>query len=240
MEGRDKKVKGIGIYERYFKRTLDLLLAIFLLIILFPIMILLYIIIKLEDIGTPAIFKQTRCGRNNKSFELYKFRSMKASAPKNMATREFEDSDQYISKLGKFLRKTSIDELPQLINIIKGEMSFIGPRPVILIEKDLIEARAMLGANKVLPGITGNAQTHGRDEVDIMKKAEYDAEYCKKITLLNDLKIFFITIPVVISRKGNKDEDKVESSGRVEAHKSHESRKQSKSVSGPGFDAVNR
>lgn len=237
MEGKDKEVKARSIYERYIKRVFDLTLSISLLIVLFPFLILLHIIIKLEDIRTPAIFKQTRCGRNNKPFNVYKFRSMKASAPKNLATREFDDSDKYISKLGKFIRKTSIDELPQLINIIKGEMSFVGPRPVILEERDLIEAREMLGANKVLPGITGNAQVHGRDEVGIIKKAEYDANYCKNITLTNDLKLFFMTIPVVISRKGNKDEESVASSVRIEGH---EAREQSESVTELDFDAVNR
>lgn len=237
MEGKNKEVKATSIYERYIKRLLDFTSAIFLLIVLFPFMILLHIIIKLEDIRTPAIFKQTRCGRNNKPFVVYKFRSMKASAPKNLATREFDDSDKYISKLGKFIRKTSLDELPQLINIIKGEMSFVGPRPVILEERDLIEAREMLGANKVLPGITGNAQTHGRDEVGIIKKAEYDANYCKNITLVNDLKLFFMTIPVVNSRKGNKDEASVESSAIVEVF---EAREQEEKVPGLDFDVVNR
>lgn len=237
MEGKSKEVKAISIYERYVKRVLDLTLAILLLLILLPFMILLYIIIKLEDIQTPAIFKQTRCGRNNKPFELYKFRSMKASAPKNMATREFDDAGEYITKFGKFIRKTSIDELPQLINIIKGEMSFVGPRPVILVERELIEAREMLGANSVLPGITGKAQIRGRDEVGTIKKAEYDANYCKNITLTNDLKLFFMTIPVVILRKGNKDDEGVKNPAKVEAF---EARGHTEDVSGLGFDVVNR
>ena len=237
MEGKDKGTKAKSIYERYFKRILDLTLAILLLIILLPFMILLHIIIKLKDMRNPAIFKQIRCGRNNKPFELYKFRSMKASAPKYMATREFEDVEEYITKLGKFIRKTSLDELPQLINIIKGEMSFVGPRPVILEERDLIEAREMLGANQVLPGITGNAQVHGRDGVGIIKKAEYDANYCKNVTLINDLKLFVMTLPVVILRKGNKDEESVESSAIVEVY---EAREQTEDVPGLDFDVVNR
>ena len=236
MEGKNNQVKTTNIYERYIKRVFDFTLSISLLIVLLPFLILLHIIIKLEDIRTPAIFKQTRCGRNNKPFNVYKFRSMKASAPKNLATREFDDSDKYISRLGKLIRKTSIDELPQLINIIKGEMSFVGPRPVILEERDLIEAREMLGANCVLPGITGNAQIHGRDEVGNIKKAEYDANYCKNITLTNDLKLFFMTIPVVISRKGNKDEASVKPA-IIEVYKSGE---QKEKVSGLDFDVVNR
>ena len=161
---------------------------------------------------------------------------MKASAPKNLATREFDDSDKYISKLGKFIRKTSLDELPQLINIIKGEMSFVGPRPVILEERDLIEAREMLGAMGFYPY---NRKCSGsrRDEVGIIKKAEYDANYCKNITLVNDLKLFFMTIPVVILRKGNKDEESVESSAIVEVY---EAREQTEDVPGLDFDVVNR
>jgi len=197
--------KQVGIYEKHVKRTLDKALALIMLIILLPVFFIVYILVKLEEPSSSAIFKQVRCGKDNEPFELYKFRSMKSTAPHNMSTREFEDSGQYITKFGKFIRKTSIDELPQLVNIIRGEMSFIGPRPVIFEENDLIGAREELGANRVLPGIMGNAQINGRDEVDVAKKAEFDAEYCGNVTFMNDFKLMFMTVPVVILRKGNKD-----------------------------------
>lgn len=205
MEDKSKEEQKTSVYEKYVKRVLDVSLAVVALILLFPVLCLVYILVKLEEPSSSAIFKQVRCGKDNKAFELYKFRSMKATAPHNMATEDFEDSDEYITKLGKFIRKTSIDELPQLVNIIKGEMSFIGPRPLIFEETDILEAREKLGANRVLPGITGNAQIQGRDGVSVYRKAELDVEYCENVSFVGDLKLLFMTVPVVLLRKGNKD-----------------------------------
>lgn len=205
MKGKDRKRKKVRIYEKYVKRVLDVTLAVIMLIVLFPILCVVHMLVKLEEPSSSAIFKQVRSGKDNKTFEVYKFRSMKSTAPRNMATEEFEDSEQYITKFGKFIRKTSIDELPQIVNIIKGDMSLVGPRPVICEERDLIEARQELGADSVLPGITGNAQIQGRDGVGVDKKAELDAEYCENVTFVNDLKLLFMTVPVVLLRRGNKD-----------------------------------
>lgn len=220
MEEKNVKhvVRNVGIYEKYVKRAFDFMLAISLLIVLFPALLIVYVLIKLEEPGSSAIFKQIRCGKDNKPFEVYKFRSMKSSAPANMSTKEFEDSDKYITKLGKFIRKTSIDELPQLVNIIKGEMSFVGPRPLIFEEAEILEVRERLSANRVLPGITGSAQINGRDVVGDEAKAEMDAEYSMNIGLRNDLKLLFVTIPVVLMRQGNKDDEAVEVYESAEIH----------------------
>lgn len=183
------------------KRFVDILLSLIGLIILFPFFILISIAIKIDSKG-PVLFKQKRYGKNKKHFYIYKFRSMRIDAPKNEATYNLMDSNKYITKVGNILRKTSLDELPQLINILRGEMSIIGPRPVIIKEYDLIEARDVYGANDIRPGITGWAQINGRDEVSINEKAELDGYYVKNMSIGMDIKCFFMTVLYVLKREG--------------------------------------
>lgn len=171
------------------------------LIILSPVFIILALIIKIESKG-PVFFKQERVTKGKKHFQIYKFRTMYTDAPKNEPTHLLENPDQYITKSGKFLRKSSLDELPQLINIIKGEMSIIGPRPALWNQYDLIAERDKYGANDVLPGLTGWAQINGRDELPIDVKSKLDGEYVKKISLLMDIKCFFGTIFSVLKSDG--------------------------------------
>ena len=192
------------MYRNYIKRILGLTIATLAAIIFSPLFILIWLAIKIEEPHAPAIFKQTRCGRYREPFTLYKFRSMSSKAPRNLSTREFVDVQKYISPLGYALRITSLDELPQLFNIIKGDMTIIGPRPVIYEERRLIEARERLGVLNLLPGITGYAQINGRDEVEVDKKVLLD-EYYKNVSFKQDLQILFMTIPTVLVRKGHKE-----------------------------------
>ena len=185
----------------FFKRATDIVVAFLGVVILFPIFLIISIAIKLDSDG-PIIFSQKRYGINKKHFKIYKFRTMNISAPKNVATRNVEDSHVHITKFGRILRKTSLDELPQLINILKGEMSIIGPRPVILEESDLIIERDKYGANSVKPGLTGWAQVNGRDKLDNKTKAIYDGEYVEKFGFVMDLKCFFKTIFLVFTKYG--------------------------------------
>lgn len=165
--------------------------------------------IKIDSRG-PVFFKQKRYGRNKKPFNILKFRSMSVEAPKSVPTYGLVNSDKYITKLGKFLRKTSLDELPQIFNIFVGQMSFIGPRPVILEEVDLIEERDKYGANALRPGLTGWAQINGRDELGYVIKARYDGEYVKKISFIFDIKCLFGTFLKVLKKDGVIEGDKVE------------------------------
>ena len=185
--------------EKYLKikRALDFIMALFLLFILMPFMIFISIIIKLDSNG-PVIFKQMRIGKDKKKFYIYKFRTMKINAPKNLATHLLDNPNIYITRIGNFLRKTSLDELPQLFNILKGDMSFIGPRPALFNQYDLINLRENFGVNKILPGLTGWAQINGRDEISIKQKVFFDHEYLKKISLMLDIKIFLLTIKKVL------------------------------------------
>ena len=162
------------------------------------------ILIKLESEG-PVIFKQLRAGKNSKPFYIYKFRSMKANAP-TLSTNEFEDANLFITKIGRFIRKTSIDELPQLINILKGDMSIVGPRPVILDEKELISLRQEYNVDNILPGITGLAQINGRDSIGNEEKVKLDYEYLQNRSLNLDIKIVFITIFKVLKKSDIKKE----------------------------------
>lgn len=194
------------LYPRV-KQILDRIFALCLIIVLVPLLFLILIIIKLDSKG-PVLFKQKRVGKDGVVFDIYKFRTMKASAPKDTPTHLFEDPEIYITKPGKFLRKTSIDELPQLLNILKGEMSFIGPRPALWNQYDLLQARdnqkmkTGISANFIKPGITGWAQVNGRDELPIDVKAELDGFYAKNISFSLDVRIFFMTIFSVLTRKG--------------------------------------
>lgn len=160
------------------KRTMDIVSSLVGLILLSPLFLLVAILIKLDSKG-PIIFKQIRIGKNSKPFYIYKFRSMKIDAP-NLSTEEFINASDFTTKVGKFIRKTSIDELPQLVNILKGDMSIVGPRPVIEREVRLLELRKECNVDSILPGITGLAQINGRDNIDDYEKVKYDFEYLSK------------------------------------------------------------
>lgn len=183
------------------KQYLDIYLALMALIVLSPVFLALVIAIKLDSPG-PVFFKQKRVGIHQKHFEILKFRTMRTDTPKDMPTHLLQDPDQYITKVGKFLRKTSLDELPQLINIVKGEMSIIGPRPALWNQYDLIEEREKYGANDILPGLTGWAQIHGRDELKIPEKAKLDGYYVENLGFGLDVKCFFRTILSVLRSDG--------------------------------------
>lgn len=181
------------MYRHFFKRLIDIVLSLCGIIVFALPMLIIAIAVKCDSKG-PALFKTQRVGKNCKSFKFYKFRSMRTDAPKDCAPRLLQQD--YVTKLGKFLRKTSLDELPQLFCILKGDMSIIGPRPAGISEKDLISEREKYGANSVLPGLTGLAQVRGRDILASHpeEKAKVDGEYVQKITFWKDLKIFFLTI----------------------------------------------
>ena len=183
------------------KRLIDFLLSLFGLIILSPIFLILIIAIKLDSRG-PILFKQKRVGIHKTYFNILKFRTMRIDTPKDTPTHLLENPDQYITKVGKFLRKTSLDELPQIWNIFVGQMSIIGPRPALWNQYDLIAERDKYGANDVLPGLTGWAQINGRDELHIDVKAKLDGEYVEKIGLWMDVMCFFRTIVSVVKSDG--------------------------------------
>ncbi len=191
-----RRVKYIKI-----KRAGDFLIALAGLIILSPVFLILTIAIKAESKG-PVFFKQKRVGLHKRYFYILKFRTMKTDTPKDIPTHMLANPEQYITKTGKFLRKTSLDELPQIINILRGEMSIIGPRPALWNQYDLIEERDKYGANDVLPGLTGWAQINGRDELEIPVKARLDGEYVKNMGLLMDVKCFVGTIISVVKSDG--------------------------------------
>jgi O-antigen biosynthesis protein WbqP len=175
------------------------LIALILLIILSPIFLFLAVVILLED-GFPVFFTQKRVGVNYSFFNIYKFRSMKKNTP-NVATHLLENPDQYLLKIGKFIRKTSLDELPNLINIVKGEMVFVGPRPALYNQDDLMQFRVATGVSKLKPGITGWAQINGRDEISIPEKVKLEQEYLYRKSILFDFEIIIKTFTNVIFRK---------------------------------------
>lgn len=186
------------------KRFLDIFLSLSAIIILSPVLIVIAVLIKIDSKG-PVLFKQKRIGKNKTHFQILKFRTMYADVPKDVPTHLLANPDSKITKIGRFLRKSSLDELPQIFNIFKGEMSIIGPRPALWNQFDLIEERDKYNANDVRPGLTGLAQVMGRDELPIDIKAKYDGEYVKNITFISDIKIFFKTIFSVISSDGIKE-----------------------------------
>lgn len=205
------------MYKRYVKRAIDIFLSFLGLIFLSWLYIILSIAIVIDDPG-PVFFTQKRVGIGKKHFKLHKFRSMKMSTPHDMPTHMLENPDQYITRVGKLLRKFSLDELPQIWDIFIGNMSIIGPRPALWNQYDLIEERDKYGANDLKPGLTGWAQINGRDELEIPVKAKLDGEYVRKISFLFDCKCFFCTILSVLKRDGvveggtgemNKEKDKV-------------------------------
>ncbi|WP_100333068.1 sugar transferase [Bacillus alkalisoli] len=183
------------------KRLIDIVLSLVGLIVLSPIFLILIVGIKLDSKG-PILFKQKRVGINKTHFNILKFRTMKIDTPKDTPTHLLDNPDQYITKMGKFLRKTSLDELPQILNIFVGQMSIIGPRPALWNQYDLIAERDKYGANDVPPGLTGWAQINGRDELPIEVKAKLDGDYVNKIGFGMDVKCFFGTIVSVVSSDG--------------------------------------
>lgn len=185
----------------YFKRTIDFILSLIGLIILAPVFLVLVLAIKLDTPG-PIFFRQKRVGINKSYFYIMKFRTMRIDTPKDTPTHLLANPNQYITKVGKFLRKTSLDELPQIFNIIRGEMAIIGPRPALWNQYDLIEERDKYGANDVPVGLTGLAQISGRDELEIDNKARIDGEYAKNIGPWMDLKCFVGTIFSVLNADG--------------------------------------
>ena len=196
-----RRCGGAEIVYLRFKRLIDIILSLLGLIMLSPIFLVLIIAIKLDSEG-PVLFKQKRIGMNKSQFYILKFRTMKIDTPKDTPTHLLENPDQWITNVGKFLRKTSLDELPQIINILKGEMSIIGPRPALWNQYDLIAERDNYGANDVPVGLTGWAQINGRDELEIDIKARLDGEYAEKIGILMDVWCFFGTIFSVLRSDG--------------------------------------
>lgn len=185
----------------FIKHTLDFALALIGMLLLWPFFLIIALLIKFTSRG-PILFRQKRLGKNKKEFYILKFRTMRTDTPAEMPTHLLQDPDFYITKLGKFLRKTSLDELPQILNILKGEMSIIGPRPALWNQYDLIAERDKYGANDIKPGLTGWAQINGRDELSISTKANLDGEYFNKMSLYFDIKCFFRTITNVAKKEG--------------------------------------
>ncbi len=192
------------MYSKFFKRFIDVILSFVGLIIISPILFIIAIAIKVDSKG-PVFFKQKRIAKGKKHFQIIKFRTMYTDVPKDVPTHLLSNPESKITKVGHFLRKSSLDELPQIWNIFVGEMSIIGPRPALWNQFDLIVERDKYGANDIRPGLTGLAQIMGRDELPIDVKAKYDGEYTNNITFLGDLKIFFKTIANVIVADGVKE-----------------------------------
>ena len=195
------------MYNRYIKRTIDLIMSIIGLIILAIPMLIVSLIIFIDDPG-PVIFKQKRMGIRRTIFNCYKFRSMKMSAPHDVPTHMLDNPDQYITRWGRFMRKMSIDELPQIINIIKGDMAIVGPRPALWNQDDLADERDKYGANDIRPGLTGWAQINGRDELEIPVKAKFDGDYARVLNegkfkgFVIDLRCFLGTFISVLRHDG--------------------------------------
>jgi Sugar transferases involved in lipopolysaccharide synthesis len=192
--------RGANMYLKV-KRFIDFTLALLGLIILSPIFLLIILAIKIDSPG-PVLFKQKRVGKHKSYFNILKFRTMRIDTPKDTPTHLLENPDQWITKVGKFLRKTSLDEFPQIINILIGEMAIIGPRPALWNQYDLITERDKYGVNGILPGLTGWAQINGRDELPIEVKARLDREYVEKMSFSFDCKCFFGTIISVLKSDG--------------------------------------
>ncbi len=195
------------IYQNVIKRIFDVVLSGIALVLLSWLFLLLAIVIYVDDPG-PVFFSQRRIGKGKTCFQLHKFKTMKSTTPRDVPTHLLENPEQYITRTGRFLRKSSLDELPQLWDIFRGKMSIVGPRPALWNQDDLIRERDKYGANDILPGLTGWAQINGRDELPIPVKAQYDGVYTERIkqggfgAFAMDLKCFFLTIERVITRKG--------------------------------------
>ncbi len=189
------------MYKYFFKRVFDFLLSLVAISVLALPMLIIALLIKIDSKG-PVFFKQKRIGKNKKHFTILKFRTMRTDTPPDAPTHELSDPEKWITKVGKFLRKTSLDELPQIFNIFVGQMSIIGPRPALWNQYDLIEERDKYGANAVRPGLTGWAQINGRDELEIPVKAKFDGEYVQKMGFIFDCKCFFGTFISVLKSDG--------------------------------------
>lgn len=189
------------MYKHIIKRILDVILSSLALLVLAVPMLIFMFIIKLEDRG-PAFFTQKRIGKGKKFFMIYKFRSMKMNTPHDTPTHLLENPEQYILRCGKWMRKYSIDELPQIFNIFKGDMSIVGPRPALWNQDDLIRERDKYGANDIRPGLTGWAQINGRDELEISEKARFDGEYVERESFMFDCMCIIRTITNVFTHEG--------------------------------------
>lgn len=189
------------MYKLFVKRLFDMVLSFLGIVLLSPLLLILCVAIKIDSKG-PVFFAQKRFGKGKKFFNILKFRTMYIDTPKDMPTHLLANPDQYITKVGKFLRKTSLDELPQLFNIFAGQMSVIGPRPALWNQEDLIALRDKYNANDVVPGLTGWAQINGRDELELDVKARLDGEYVERLSFSFDLKCFFGTITSVLRQDG--------------------------------------
>lgn len=189
------------MYINFFKRLLDVVLSFVACIVLSPVLLIVALAVKLDSKG-PVFFKQKRVAKGKTYFNILKFRTMYTETPKDMPTHLLKDPDAYITKVGRFLRKTSLDELPQLFNILKGDMAIVGPRPALWNQYDLLEARDKGKSNQIRPGLTGWAQIHGRDELEIGVKAAYDNEYADKISLGMDIRCIFGTVLCVLKQDG--------------------------------------
>ena len=189
------------MYKKFGKRLIDIILSAGGIVVLSPVLLILVIAIKLDSPG-PVLFKQKRVGINKTHFNILKFRTMRIDTPKDCPTHLLENPEQWITKVGGFLRKTSLDELPQIFNIFVGDMSVIGPRPALWNQYDLIAERDKYGANDVLPGLSGWAQINGRDELPIDVKARLDGEYVQNLSFGFDVKCFFGTITSVLKHEG--------------------------------------
>ena len=185
----------------FIKRGADVVLSLLALICLSPVYLLVALAVKLTSPG-PVLFRQKRVGRGGRLFTIYKFRTMRTDTPRDTATHLLQDPSRYITRVGAFLRRSSLDELPQFFNVLKGDMSIVGPRPALYNQDDLIAAREKAGVNAVRPGITGLAQINGRDELPIPVKVRYDREYVENLSLKMDARCFFGTIWSVLRAEG--------------------------------------
>ena len=192
------------LYKNVIKRILDISVSLVALIVLLIPFLIISLLIKFDSKG-PVFFKQVRMGKDDVPFDILKFRSMYETAPHQISTSQLSNPSQHVTTIGKFLRKTSLDELPQLINVIKGDMSIVGPRPLILSEKNVLNLRTRNGASKVLPGITGLAQVNGRDELPDDEKAQFDSYYAANVSLSLDFKIIMKTFIDVLDERGIKE-----------------------------------
>lgn len=204
------------MYKKFFKRVIDITLSFLGIVVLAVPMLIVSAIIKIDTPG-PVLFKQKRIGIHKSEFMILKFRSMKTSVPKDVPTHMLAGSESFMTGWQKFMRKTSIDELPQLFNILKGDMSIIGPRPALWNQYDLIEERDKYGANDVRPGLTGWAQINGRDELEIPVKAKFDGEYIENLSFSFDCKCFFGTILKVLKSDGVVEGQAVDTESAVSA-----------------------
>lgn len=203
MSRRNPSVTDRRKIYLFLKRLIDIVGSVIVLVFFSPLMLLIAIMIKIESPG-PVLFRQRRIGKGKKEFIILKFRSMKNDAPNEVPTHLFDKPNVYITKIGKFIRKTSIDELPQFINVLKGEMSLVGPRPALWNQVDLIEERDKFGVNEIMPGISGWAQINGRDYITNEIKVKYDAVYAENASISIDVVCILRTLVNVITKKNIK------------------------------------